>query len=121
MFEISPDLDLFMYLAPEWRLRQKSYVWSIREKAVREIENILVDNYFEYVYELSSDKTCPLPTSVGVKHMRNGDTLDFPISSDKTLLWSCLDQQLPAAKLFMRMSWGQLRKQNTKGRDIRFP
>jgi len=39
--------------------------------------------------------TSPLPPLLGL------DKSDFPLSSDKILLKSCSDQQLPVAKLFV--------------------
>jgi len=63
-------------------------------------------------YGLSNDThmtpnfTRSLPVIWGRKREKTGKSY-FPFSNDKTLLQSCSDQQLPAAKFFFYMFWRQ--------------
>jgi len=51
-----------------------------------------------------SPPTWPLPLMWGSKTWKKRGKWVFPLSNDKTLLWSFSDQKLPAAKLFVHLS-----------------
>jgi len=48
-----------------------------------------------------SPQLSPYPPHLGVENVKKREKSNFLLSNDKTLLWSCSDQLLPAAALFV--------------------